>query len=301
VVGVPRSGTTLLRLMLDAHPEVAVPPETGFAPLVIRACRSGLTPAGLVELLSAQRRWGDFDVAPGELLGRLDGVDRVSARKALRTFYEIYADHQHKPRWGDKTPPYAKHIELIAGALPEAAFIHLIRDGRDRALSWAEISGKPVLVERRARRWKRWIRTARRQGARVERYMEVRYEDLVFDPEPELRRICDFAELEWDPAMLRHHERAPERLAELGRDLPATEAAGERAGALDPSMLSGKERTGSWRLEAHALAARPASAERVGRWKTDMAPDDVAAFERIAGDLLAELGYEVTTGAHRTR
>lgn len=301
VVGVPRSGTTLLRLMLDAHPQVAVPPETGFAPVVIKACRGGCAPGELVELLVAQRRWGDFDIEPRELLSRLGGRDQVTARKALRTFYEIYADHQRKPRWGDKTPPYAKHMELIAGALPEAAFIHLIRDGRDRALSWADAAGKPLLVERRARRWEQWIRTARDQAARVDRYMEVRYEDLVADPERELRRVCGFVELEWDQAMLRHHERAEERLAELARDLPEREGTGARDEVLDPSMLAGKHRKGTWRMKAHALAARPTSTERVGRWKTDMDPEDIAAFERVAGDLLEELGYEVTTGERGKR
>ena len=108
--------------------------------------------------------------------------------------------------------------------------------------------------------------------------MELRYEDLVGEPEPALRAVCELIELELDPAMLAHHERAGERISELG-DLTAE---GERRG-----------REAGERQASHALASEPPSPVRTGVWRTEMDPADRAEFEHVAGGLLAELGYDV--------
>jgi hypothetical protein len=170
-------------------------------------------------------------------------------------------------------------MRLIGGELPEARFVHLIRDGRDVALSRRRRGmgeGKPIADA--AARWRRRIESARRQARRLRgRYLELRYEDLVADAERSLGRVCEHCELEFEPAMLIHHERASQRLGEL-RDLPSR---GER-----------RARPGDERIAAHALAARPPSLERTGAWREEMGAAEVAEFEAVAGDLLAELGYE---------
>lgn len=281
VVGVGRSGTTLLRLMLDSHPELAIPPETGFAPDVIRACgRRGARPADLIALLREQRSWGDFDVDEAELERRFAAAPRLDAGSALREFYGLYAEGHAKPRWGDKTPAYVKRMPMIERALPEARFVHVIRDGRDVALSRAKRSlRKPAPPARAAETWRKRILRARQQSKRLRHYIEVRYEDLVTDTEATLRRVAEAIELDWDPVMLRYHERAPERLAEISRDLPAK---GTKA-----------ERPGTERAAAHALAKEPPKPDRIATWRERMSQDDRAAFESVAGDLLADLGYEV--------
>jgi hypothetical protein len=284
VVGVGRSGTTLLRLMLDAHPELAIPPETHFLPELVARARSGASTRELADEIVAARNWADFGLDADALRERVEGLERPSAAAVARCFYGLYAERQGKSRWGDKTPIYVKRMRLIADILSEARFVHLIRDGRDVALSRRRRgmgAGKPIADA--ANRWRRRIELARNQAKRLRgRYLELRYEDLVADPESALRRACDLVELGYDPAMLRHHERADERLAELGGDLPA---AGERRG-----------RPGTERLAAHALAARPATAERSGTWRTEMDAGEVAEFERVAGALLVELGYELADG-----
>jgi Sulfotransferase family len=281
VVGVGRSGTTLLRLMLDAHPRVAIPPETHFVPELIGRARLRVSAEELVEELVAARHWDDFGLDAGALRGRVAGLGDARAAAVLRAFYTLYAESQGKDRWGDKTPIYVKRMRLIVEVLPEARFIHLIRDGRDVALSRRRRgmgAGKPIADV--AERWRRRITLARRQARRLRgRYLELRYEDLVTDPEPHLRAICELCELEFDPAMLAHHQRAEERLAELGHDL------GPEGGR--------RERSREERLAAHAMAARPASGERAGAWRSEMSDEDRTEFEAVAGDLLAELGYDV--------
>jgi hypothetical protein len=280
VVGANRSGTTLLRMMLDAHPELTIPPETHFVPDVIEACdERGATPDQIVEVMASHREWGDFGLGTDEVLDRLRELDPFTAGGALRAFYGLYADRAGKPRWGEKTPGYATNMVQIQGALPEARFVHLIRDGRDVALSAMDRAKKPITATQVAKRWKRRITKARRQRRKLRHYIEVRYEDLVLDTEPTLRKVADFLELPWDTAMLDYHERASERLEEMARELPATDNR--------PQLEQ------DHRLKIHALTTEPPKRERVERWREQMSEDDRVAFEGIAGELLAELGYAV--------
>ncbi|MFI5122552.1 MAG: sulfotransferase family protein [Vicinamibacteria bacterium] len=278
MVGVGRSGTTLLRLMLDSHPQLAIPAETHFVPELIERERECDNSAELVEVIIAARTWDDFGLDPERLREAAAGAPGAAA--VLRAFYGLCAEAQGKPRWGDKTPGYVKRMRPIGGALEEARFVHLIRDGRDVALSRLRRGmgeGKPIADV--ADLWRRRIENARRQARRLRgRYIELRFEDLVADPAPALRRVCDLVELEFDPAMLLHDERAAERIGELG-DLAAD---GGR-----------RERDREERQAAHALAAQPPTSARTEVWRTEMSATDRAVFDGVAGGLLAELGYDV--------
>jgi Sulfotransferase family len=285
IVGVGRSGTTLLRLMLDAHPELAIPPETHFVPELIELFDEDddVDPEEVVEVITSGRHWGDFGLDEGALLERLRSAEPLDAAGAIGAFFEAYAEREGKPRWGDKTPIYVKSMRAIEAVIPEARFIHLVRDGRDVALSRAGRALRHAApLPKVARRWKRRILDAREDGNELRGYLEVRYEDLVLDTEPTLRRVCELIELPWDERMLAYHERAGERLAEFG-DLP--------------SVGRKPQRPGSERLAAHAKTREPPDPSRLARWKTEMSPEDQVAFERAAGDLLADLGYEVRRGA----
>jgi hypothetical protein len=168
-------------------------------------------------------------------------------------------------------------MKRIGGALPEAHFIHLIRDGRDVALSILGVSWGPSSVEDAAVQWTTQVRRARRKARSLAHYMEVRYEGLVADPEPVVRRVCEFAKLPFEPDMLTYHEGASERMSGLARDL---ELGGDREG------ISADERA-----RQHALVTEAPKSERAGRWREEMDAADVAAYERIAGPTLVELGY----------
>jgi hypothetical protein len=266
--------------MLDSHPDLAIPPETGFVPELIEACDDSQRPKRLVKVITEHRRWGDFGVTEDELLQRFRRIKPPDAGDIVRAFYEAYAEKEGKPRWGDKTPGYTVHMETIAGALPEARFVHIIRDGRDVALSRTkQLSLRPKTVPDVARRWRKRVREARRQGGRVPHYLEVRYERLVAEPEPVLREVCEFIELDFDPVMLSYHEHASERLSELRRDIPA--------------WRTRPPRSAEKRLALHTRTAKPPDTQRIGRWREEMSADDVAGFEREAGDVLEELGYEL--------
>lgn len=282
IVGVPRSGTTVLRLMLDAHPLVAIPPETGF--VAARARRPWLWPAALgrrrfLHLLTTAPQWPDFHLEPQALARALDEIEPFDLADGVRAFYRLYAQRFDKPLWGDKTPAYGPSAAAIARLLPEARFIHILRDGRDVALSLRPLWFAPSRdMAALARYWARLIGQTRRAGARVPHYHEVHYEDLVREPEVVLRRICAFLELEFAPAMLDYHGRSAARLDEH-----------EARVAADGRLVASK----ATRFAQQWRTTRPPDASRSGRWRDAMTEDERLAFEGVAGPLLEALGYRV--------
>jgi Sulfotransferase family len=288
VVGVGRSGTTLLRLMLDSHPDLAIPPETHFInPLIQASGRLRFNPKTATKAIvhDERRRWNDFGISEDDLLASFQGLDRFNTTDAIRSFYELYAAKHGKSRWGDKTPDYIRKMKKLQNTIPEARFIHVIRDGRDAGLSQNSRIVKrgkdPVPPREMARRWRKRIVKSRVDAEDVEHYIEVRYEDMVTDTEGVLRRVCEFIELDFDPVMLTYYERAGERLQEM-------------AGAL-PAKKGRPEREAGERIAAHALTTKPPQADRVAVWKTEMSPEENAEFEEAAGYLLDDLGYETAT------
>jgi hypothetical protein len=282
IVGSPRSGTTLLRLMLDAHPELAIPPETGFLTFPFEEApdpevsRSGFFSA-ITSYPLESPGWADFQISAEDFERKLRELQPFSIAQGLRLFYRMYASRFQKLRWGDKTPLYCRHLRQIEGLLPEARFIHLIRDGRDAAVSLRKQWFSPGYeIGIQAHYWRDNVTTAREQGSSCRHYMEVRYEEVVRDSPTVLRAICGFLDLDYHPDMLRYHERASRRLEEhTGR---------ARA---DGSTVVTREA----RLRQQELTKQPPDVSRIGAWRSELGEEDRREFQAIAGDLLQELGY----------
>lgn len=283
IVGAPRSGTTLLRFMLDAHSDLAIPPETGFVvPCAELASQGGSLEQDLVETIlhfpPDAPAWGDFQIPAADFRARIGQLRPLTAAAGVRAFYELYAARFGKRRWGDKTPLYCQHLLAIEGLLPEAHFVHLIRDGRDAALSLRPLWFSPGNdIKTLGAYWRQAVSAGRTQGARCRHYLEVRYKDVVLRTEETLGKICDFLELPFEPAMLRYFERSPERLQEH-RERTRT----------DGQILVTRER----RLLQQRQTTQPPDASRISAWKQSMSREEQMQFAAIAGDLLRELGYE---------
>jgi hypothetical protein len=165
-------------------------------------------------------------------------------------------------------------MRAIANVLPEARFVHVIRDGRDVAVSLRETWFRPAdSLEACIRLWAGRVRAGREQAALGVPYLEIRYESLIRETAATLRAVCDFVELDFDAAMLDYHVRAAKRLEEFG----GTE--------MFPSV------TPEQRLALHRLTSSPPLDERIGRWRAVMLPDEAASLAASTGGLLAELGY----------
>jgi hypothetical protein len=268
VVGVARSGTTVLRDMLDLHPDLAVVDESYFITRVYRSrhryVRDGRLDVDLlVEGLEREPQYERFRAVwgPGmELVrSRLAATPSREYPELVRCLYRLYAELQGKPRYGDKTPWYVHDVEILADLLPEARFVHIIRDGHNVALSLKEVHFGPRRLAVAADTWSmlvaRGLAAGRSLGPR--RYLEVRYEDLVEDAEPALRSVCELFELDFRPEML----------TPLGsfREEPPDHA---RRRSYD---------TTTWLRD----------------WRREMSRRQVEVVESVAGQRLAELGYPV--------
>lgn len=260
IVGSARSGTTLLRLMLNAHPEVAIPPESRFI-AELWTGHDEVEVDRLLSRLAANDRFQTWELPIAAVERELDG--RTSARYAevMEAAYHAYASSQGKSRWGDKTPRYVRHIPLLAALWPDARFIHLIRDGRNVALSYAEVPFGPKNVARAARLWAGRVQAGLREGRTLGgmRYLEINYEDLVEDPEGETKGVCQFLDLDFDPGMLNYTEG-------LGDSVLS------RATMYNPNVMQ---------------PPKP----KVRSWEESMPEDHVEIFEAVAGEVLSELGY----------
>jgi Sulfotransferase family len=270
IVACDRSGTTMLRLILDRSAEVAVPTESMI--LVDFASRAGdalATDAEFDSLARAVwrhpkvREWG----LPGGPPARAGRTGDAAFRAAIEAPFQAYAELHGKPRWGDKTPYYVGELDLVKRVFPEARIVNLVRDGRDVALSLLRVPFGPSNVWAAARQWRAAIDAGDAAQARYgDAVLTIRYEDLVADPEPVVRRVCAFCEIDYRPEMLAIQESAAGRLA-----------AGQEA----------------WFTELYAgIGTRS-----VGKWRTQMTPAQRAVFAREASEALRRHGYDVPDAA----
>jgi Sulfotransferase family len=257
LVGCGRSGTTLLRAMVDAHPDIAVPPESHF---IVALARGSFDRQSFLDHLYASKRFELWELDRPVVEAGLARAAPAAYPDAVRAVFASWAATKGKHRWADKTPGYVLHIPRLAELFPEAVFVHLVRDGRDVAASFLEL-GWAGTIEEAALHWKLRVRRGRRAGARLPagRYHELRYEELVADPEPALRGVCDAVGLAFDAAMLDH-----------------------RAGAAEVARTTSHP-------GYHRHLAEPV--RDVRDWRSDLTPSQQARVELVAGPLLAELGY----------
>ena len=188
-------------LKFDLKFDLAIPPETGFLTLADRFPdmeRDELF-ATVIGFPPESPNWVDFGLPTERYRAALQALDPFAPADGVRAFYRLYAQVHDKPRWGDKAPVHTFHLEAIARLLPEARFVHIVRDGRDACLSWRRTwfsPGDDIRVL--ATEWERHVLAARRGTEAGVPCLEVRYEDLVLNPEAALRAICEFVELRFD-------------------------------------------------------------------------------------------------------
>jgi hypothetical protein len=267
IIGCPRSGTTLLRAMLDSHPAVAVPPESYFLVPILRheaqyRTAEGVDRAAIVRDVAANVSWPSWQVEPAVLEEIAADPTLTTVPATLRAVYDRYAALHGKPRAIDKTPRHTEHVALLSRAYPDSRFVHLVRDGRDVVPSLQSMPYFPARFADAALYWRDRALSGREARTVVgpSRFHELRYEDLVTDPERQLEPLCGFLGIEYSPEMLDYTARAE-------------------------SVISGT--VGG---TAHENIRRAPG--RTRDWRTTMDRRDAARFEALAGDALAIFGYD---------
>jgi hypothetical protein len=277
VVGVDRSGTTLLSLMLDSHSRLAIPYESHFfvpfyqkqdtfGDLASRECR-----ARLVEEILAEPYVQQWDGTPAIEDVDLDKCGSLSG--AINEVYSAYARRRGKDLWGDKTPAYTGHVHILDRLFPDARYVHIIRDGRDVALSitqqWWGIKDFASALGY----WRQLVETARGflRTLPAERFVELRFEDLVADPERELRRIAALLRVDFEPTMI------------------------------DGYRANASQKVGKRIDQQHVHLKRAPSTDQCYKWKASLPEADRAIAHEIAGSLFRDLGYASGVADHRLK
>ena len=234
IAGCPRSGTTLLSVLLDRHSRLCVPPETGFFPEVAPELPSR-DDASLLDTLRRWPRLPELNLTPEAVLRRLGGRP-ASPAGVLTAILDLYAQAEGKARCGEKTPQHLPHVPAILECFPGARIVCLVRDGRDVALSLRAMPWGPPTLADAAALWKSFVRLADGLAEQhPDQFMVVSYEKLVIHPGQVLPDVMAFLGEEFEPRQVQPHLPSdvvlPRSFAWKGRAL----------GPLDPGRI-GKRR-----------------------------------------------------------
>ena len=275
-VGCARSGTTLLQRMLDNHPDLAVANDTHF---ILSAIDKAMLDDGNDPILTAQIVDDTLSYYRFSRLGVNEAEVRAAAENArtysrfVSNLYDVFGSLHGKPFAGEKTPSYCASIPKLSGLFPDAKFIHLMRDGRDVALSvleWADRRDRkrgPAKLEfweqdplATTALWWSWTVRRAMEGADLvgpDLALTLNHHELVVDSEGSMRRVCDFLGLRYSDSMTRYFE--------------------------------GKEnRDGRGSAKWRWLRPTPGLRD----WRTQMSLEDREVFSGLAGDVLEAAGYD---------
>jgi hypothetical protein len=252
--GCGRSGTTLLRVILDSHPRISCGPESNVF----------LQP--VLQLPRLTRKFkldsNDLNQAYFASRSRAEFIDRLA---------QLSRNFTGKPRWAEKTPRNVHNLKFIFDKFPRAKFIHVLRDGRDVVCSLRThprhrvVDGKLVPLHTWkpmkycATRWRDSLLAAKPHMSDP-RFHTVRYEQLVTSPRKAISALMDFLGEPWNDALLAHSE-----AASTFRDVSS--------------------------FPQNPEALQPIGTTALARWQRDMTEQDKQIFQAIAGDLLIEHGY----------
>ena len=275
IVGNPRSGTTLLRAILSKHQDVFIPPENGTLGEMIRTFgryrwSSWQTVVSLIfdEFQKGYEfhHW-NIDLERLKRSAESMPLENRSLAGLMHLIYRSYgADHAPgKIRWGDKSVPGSSfHLWKVALVFPQAKYIHMVRDGRDCIASSVKAGFFGKNYRYAAYAWKDNLKECRKFGEKVKkenRFLEIRYEDLISSPKRQIDALCRFLELEPTETLLNYHN-IPQNL---------------------PDVLS---------IPHHENVGKPLFRDSIGKWKQQIPESEVKSISRIIKDELAFYGYE---------
>ena len=271
IVGANRSGTTLLRLILNAHPRIAIPEELNyFNPWIADHWRETAPDR---ETFRGRVHWYLQSKMPGGAFGNADLdaledaiVDRASTfdwRAVYGGALDAWAQKQEKKRWGEKTPGNLFYVDVLRTMFPDAQFIHLVRDPRAGVRSMQDTSffGDDIAINALNRR--KYLREGLRHDATMPsaHWTRLRYEDLLTAPKDTLRALCHFLGEPFTPAMLTYYEDAEQYMSAAAAQ------------------------------EFNEAARHPIDPSKAHSWREALSQTEVAVIEAICGREMEALNY----------
>jgi len=276
IIGRPRSGTTMLRMLFEAHPHVIIPPESPFIISLYKKYGKiifwdDVVIQSFTNDLMKQRYFDKWLISAEDLKAHLLKIKgectfQAMVKQVCLAYKSVY-DKQQIHLIGDKNPYYSLYIRRIHRLFPEAKIIHLTRDYRDNYLSLTNVNFEVPIVPLVVYRWKfawRLASTLRKQHPGL--VYALRYEDLAANPEPEFGKLCDFLGIDFDPSVMNFYEKKSE--------VEKAYAGSGEIGVIHKSLLN------------------PISTSRMNLWKTEMSPKQIRTADMVAGKTGRLAGYE---------
>lgn len=265
IFGCPRSGTSLLSRLIGSHPRIAIPFESH----LYNTFYPWLKYYGDLSVLSNRERLVD-DILATEVMR--DWSPRLKRQQIISTisqddFHGIvdgilstWTQAQGKQRWGEKTPAHLFYWREILRAFPKMQVLHIIRDGRDVALSWKKARFGPKHMYPLAQKWQQHLETAAALKAELNEnsFLDVRYEELLREPEGIARKICAFLNEDFSAQMLSFYK---------------------------TEIAYPTDRNNQLNL------SQPPLVSNIGKWRSAMTSRQLHIFEAVAGHTLEQYGY----------
>ncbi len=276
IIGRPRSGTTLLRLLFEAHPNLLIPPESPF--IIILYKKYGEVAEWSEQIIEEfcndlykQRYFEKWLIDRDELLHRLlqhkgQNTFQGMVTQVYLSYRSVY-EKKDLVMIGDKNPMYSLYASRIHKLYPDSKIIHITRDYRDNYLSLVNVNFEVPVVPIVVYRWKyalkkMWQLKAKNPGL----VYSIRYEDLVADPEHHCRLLCNFLNIEFDPSVLSFYQKKSEV----------------------EKIYAGEEGIN----QIHKSLFNPISTERMNKWQTDMTPRQIKVADLVMGSTAEKAGYK---------
>ena len=288
VVGMQRSGTTLLQSILTAHPNISIAPETHFLNKMVKTEGNAEEAFKLFWSDYTRRdRFRSLNIDPDHMESLIRESGDLSFKNVFRTVLMQYATSRNKSRWGEKTPSHYAHLEQLLTWFPRASIIVVVRDPRAVCCSllsvyWRRetrrlrnLEGQSTTRFRRiyhdAQTWQLHVQDLVSRWTRDERVLIVRYEDLVSDPQLMLTEIFTFLR---EPVVL---------------DVLADGYRADTGTVPDAEHRGGR---GSWRRGHLARASGPITTDSIDKWKEGLLDSEIMMIEKICRIGMGEMRYD---------
>lgn len=267
IVGMARSGTTLLSEILNAHSQIAASPETHYFRKYWTDEQKSTMEKRIIlteEFLDGNefKQFGFSKKQKQEIRAELLAAIRKGLPQILDVVLTHYRLKHNKPIWCEKTPVHMLYLPHIAKLFPEAKFIFLVRDPRDICLSLKKVpfnAGSTVSI---ARRWKRYARLSVSYQRQYQgKLLVVKYEDLIRQPERQIMKICQFLNIDYQSDMLKQEN--------------------------GPATFDGEKEY--WKLNA----IKPIDKNNYDKWRYEMKPGEIYFLQKYLRREMRYYNYAV--------
>ncbi len=266
ILGAQRSGTTLVRLLLNNHPRIAIPDESTFLMPILKSkylkqAISGERLKNFIRYLQVNKEFEIWNFDNSKTIDALLNKKSYSLHGLISVIFKSFCEAKGKPRWGDKTPSFFRKADILSKLFPQAKYLHIVRDGRDVFASYKKMKVMRNYAAVNALEWryKVWKIENFLSGINPSDKITIRYEDLVANPEDVMKQVFNTIEEEYDDGILEFHK--------------------------DSKYNVGKNHSN--------LIYQPISSSNTNKWKKELSKREINIFTTMSSGVLKSFDYEI--------